>query len=45
MAELLKEIRYELDQLLTEMIQDPKLDVVTYSRGKLIETIVHLIIT
>ena len=40
MAELLKEMRYELDQLLAEKIQDPKLDLVTY--GKLIiDTIVH----
>ena len=46
MAELLKEMRYELDQLLAEKIQDPKLDLVTYGRGKLIiETIVHLIST
>ena len=46
MAELLKEMRYELDQLLAEKIQDPKLDLVTYGRGKLIiDTIVHLIST
>ena len=46
MAELLKEMRYELDQLLAEKIEDPKLDLVTYGRGKLIiETIVHLIST
>ncbi len=46
MAELLKEIRYELDQLLAEKIEDPKLDLLTYGRGKLIiETIVNLIST
>lgn len=43
-AELLKEIRFELDLILQEKIKDPSLNLVTYARGKLvIDTIVAVI--
>ena len=34
-AKLLKEMCYELNQLLAEKIPDPKLDLIPYGRGKL----------
>jgi ATP-dependent RNA helicase DHX57 len=45
-AEYLKEMRLELEQLMEEKISNPKLDLVSYPRGKLIiDTIVKLIST
>ena len=43
-AELLKDIRQELDDILEEKIRNPTLDLMTYPKGKLvISTIVNLI--
>ena len=43
-AELLKDIRTELDLVLEEKIKDPSLNLLTYGRGKLvIDTIVSVI--
>lgn len=45
-AELLKEMRSELDAVLEEKITDPTIDLLTYPKGKLvISTIVNLIST
>ncbi|KAL4238484.1 ATP-dependent RNA helicase [Mactra antiquata] len=45
-AELLKELRSELNQLLSDKIQNPHMDLCTCPRGsKIIETIVKLITT
>ncbi|XP_062852222.1 putative ATP-dependent RNA helicase DHX57 [Trichomycterus rosablanca] len=45
-AELLKELRWELDQLLEEKIKNPSMDLITCPRGsRIIHTIVSLIST
>ncbi len=45
-AELLKDMRAELDQILEEKIADPTIDLLEYPKGKLvISTIVNLITT
>ncbi len=45
-AELLKEIRLELDRVLEEKIENPGIDLLTYPRGRLvIDTIVNVIST
>ena len=43
-AELLKDMRYELDQLLAQKIENPSMDLLTDPRGnEIITTIVSLI--
>uniref|UniRef100_A0AAR2IMG4 Putative ATP-dependent RNA helicase DHX57 n=1 Tax=Pygocentrus nattereri TaxID=42514 RepID=A0AAR2IMG4_PYGNA len=45
-AELVKELRWELDQLLEEKIKNPSMDLITCPRGsRIIQTIVSLIST
>ncbi|XP_060083551.1 putative ATP-dependent RNA helicase DHX57 [Ylistrum balloti] len=45
-AELVKELRLELDQLLSDKIQNPHMDLLTCPKGsKIIDTIVRLITT
>ncbi|XP_072534065.1 putative ATP-dependent RNA helicase DHX57 isoform X2 [Salminus brasiliensis] len=45
-AELVKELRWELDQLLEEKIKNPSIDLITCPRGsRIIQTIVSLIST
>ncbi|XP_060781858.1 putative ATP-dependent RNA helicase DHX57 isoform X2 [Neoarius graeffei] len=45
-AELVKELRWELDQLLEEKIKNPSIDLITCPRGsRIIDTIVSLIST
>ncbi|XP_013395575.1 putative ATP-dependent RNA helicase DHX57 [Lingula anatina] len=45
-ADLVRELRMELDQLLEDKIRNPNMDLITCPRGsKIINTIVHLITT
>ncbi len=45
-AELLKDVRAELEQILEEKIADPSINLLTYPKGRLvISTIVNLLTT